>query len=293
MWNSAINELFSVDTSTISYSTPNNFRILAFLALGVYFLLSGVFPISHLIYTYNTHTTISDVIILLLCPFQAIIVLSLSIPSLLVGDQIVTIGKTGTITVNDQSILLKDISAIDKNFIRHSITITNGREKIEISKFLKGAEVLILEISKIAKNTNDLGVKLGQKTRNTQNYIVVFLIMSIGMGSFCTILIPSIFQELDVLDATLTTISIYIAIILLAILCPLEFYKKYIFRPDEFIEFRLFGRRTISYSSIQKVSIDKGRSIIFVHLRNQKMKVYPTIGLSLEETYNFLASKIN
>ena len=292
MWNSIINELFSVDKTTTSFSTPKNFRLYAFLFLSVYFILSGIFPISYLAYTITDETTISDILIHFLCAFQSVIVLSLSTPSLLIGKQRVTISKSGTIKVNDQSISLNNLTTVNKNFFRHSITISDGYNRIEISKFIKGGEYLIQAILDHSKDLNNIGVKLGKKTKNTQNYIVVFLIMLVGLGSFSSILVPTIFEEFKVLTASLITLAIYLGILLLSILCPLEFYKKYIFNQDSFIEIHLIKKRKFKYNTIKKITLDKGRSVINIHFQDKKIKVYPTIGLSLEETYNFLVKKI-
>jgi len=285
-----MNEPLKLGENQYVFRKPKNIRAITITLLLIAALIILGFSSPFIFFGLSIKEYPANYIILMpaLMFFPLII---LAIPSVISANQEATLDKdklTIHLKSGEQTLDISKVKGIKHNLLKMTTRLYTNEYYYDISKYLKGYEDLYrLILSKCEINP----IKTGLKTKTSLNYFTVSIIMTYMMGIFSSFLIFPLIAEFGVLKGSLFFIGGNVVLCGFCFLVAFEQYAKYQFDNDSFTVFTPFKSKKYSYRAINKITLDKGRSMLILKIKHSQKKIYVPIGLSLEDVYIYLTEK--
>lgn len=279
------NRTLESNSDATSFSTLKYFRSIIFSILLLNLILWSI-PILSL-YIDQRDTDAIETLLFSLPSVIGLILLGISIPSISIAHQKIQLTKT-SIKVNGQNIEFAEITKLEHSGFTYALVICSKNRRIVVSKYTKGFEHLF---AALISRTNLSQIVIGKKTRLAKNYRNTVVLMAIVLS---IIAIPAVAIMLDESpDDWFYVIPITtIGIIAGSLLLPLEFFRRYTFYNDHFVQHSLFASKEIPYQSMSHLELNKSQLMIHYKWKGNHKRMLPPMGTSLYDIYDFLSKKL-
>lgn len=265
------------------FSTPKRFRT---IILGV-LLINLALSMTPIIFVGLDKDLVGSILSLLPLVISLLII-GLSLPSVLRAKQVIQLTENG-ILIDSQRFSYDQMTGFKHSWLNYSLTINTHQGLVTITKYVKGFEHLF---GVLLDHMPVTGIEVGVKTSVSQNYRTTVALMGL---SFTIMSIPmvAIYYEDAPANGVLAFIIALGVTIIGSLLLPLEFYRRYTFWDDHFVQHTLFSNQKIPYTAMNELQLNKGQSILHYYYKGVGKRLFPPIGASIFEIHYFLNRKIN
>jgi hypothetical protein len=176
-----------------------------------------------------------------------------------------------------------DILHMHHVFLKNALVIQTAKNEYVISKYLTGFENLLYLLQ---TQTGLSPIQLGKKTPIPINYFVAVGISGLGLNLFLGYL-ALISEDVDIVLVILSLLGSWV----FSFLISFEAYRRYVFQEDHFVHHFIIGKKKVYYDVIDEVLLNKGQSMLHLKVGKKTIRVFPPMGIGLEDLYVFFLHK--